>query len=116
MVKIGLDYQVGVGGARLPVPDRQKVALVRALLKRPTLLVLNQAIASLDPASQLRVLDGVLAERKGQGVAWVMHRPDWCERFGLVLVMERGRLAEKGKFDDLKRSGATLHKMLGAVQ
>jgi ABC-type multidrug transport system fused ATPase/permease subunit len=44
-----------------------------------------------------------------------MHRPDLCERFGLVLVMERGRLAEQGKFDDLKRSGATLQKMLGAA-
>jgi len=115
VVKIGLDYQVGVGGARLPVPERQKVALVRALLKRPALLVLDQAIAALDPASQMRVLDGILAERKGQGVTWVMHRPDLCERFGLVLVMERGRLAEKGKFDDLKCSGGVLHKMLGAA-
>ena len=116
VVKIGLDYQVGVGGARLAQPDRQKVALVRALLKRPTLLVLDQAISSLDPASQQRVLDGILAERKGQGVAWVLHRPDLCERFALVLVMEKGRLVEKGRFDDLKCSGGPLHQMLGAAK
>jgi putative ABC transport system ATP-binding protein len=116
VVKIGLDYQVGVGGARLAVPDRQKVALVRALLKRPTLLVLDQAISSLEPASQTRVLDGILAERKGQGVAWVLHRPDFCERFKLVLVMADGRLAEKGSFDQLKCSGGPLHQMLGAAQ
>jgi len=116
VVNIGLDYQVGVGGARLAHPDRQKVALVRALLKRPTLLVLDQAIASLEPSSQLRVLDGILAERKGKGVAWVLHRPDLCERFTLVLVMERGRLAEKGRFDELKNNRGQLHQLLGAVQ
>ena len=115
VVRIGLDYQVGVGGARLPVADRQKVALVRALLKRPALLVLDQAIAALDPASQLRVLDRILAERKGRGVAWVITRAELCERFGAVLVMDRGRLAEKGLFKDLKCSGGVLHQMLGAT-
>ena len=62
------------------------------------------------------MLDGILAERKGQGVAWVLHRPDLCERFALVLVMEKGRLVEKGRFDDLKCSGGPLHQMLGAAQ
>jgi putative ABC transport system ATP-binding protein len=116
VLRIGLDYQVGQGGARLAVPDRQKVALVRALLKRPVLLVLDQAAASLDPASQSRVLEGVLAERKGQCVVWALQRVDLCGRFQQVLVMERGRLVEKGGFDDLKGSGGVLQRMLGAAQ
>ena len=103
VVRNGLDYQVGVGGSRLPVADRQKVAMVRALLKRPALLVLDQAAAVLDPASQLRVVEGVLRERKDQAVAWVLSRPEYADRFGVVLVMERGRLVEKGKFAELKR-------------
>jgi putative ABC transport system ATP-binding protein len=103
VVRNGLDYQVGVGGARLAVADRQKIAMVRALLKRPTLLVLDQAAAVLDPASQLRVVEGVLRERKGQAVAWVLSRPEYAERFGTVLVMERGRLVERGAFAELKR-------------
>jgi len=103
VVKIGLDFQVGVGGARLAVADRQKVALVRALLKRPVLLVLDQAAAVLDPASQARVVEGVLAERKGRGVAWVLSRPEYAERFGMVLTMDRGRLAESASPAELKR-------------
>lgn len=103
VVRNGLDYQVGVGGARLAVADRQKVAMVRALLKRPALLVLDQAAAVIDPASQARVVDGVLRERKGEGVVWVLSRPEYAERFGVVLVMERGRLVEKGAFAELKR-------------
>jgi putative ABC transport system ATP-binding protein len=112
---IGLDFQVGVGGARLPVADRQKIALVRALLKRPALLVIDQALAALDPASQLRVLEGILAERKGRGLVWVLQRADAAERFDLVLVMERGKLAAKGAFAELKSNGGPLHKMLAAA-
>jgi putative ABC transport system ATP-binding protein len=103
VVRNGLDFQVGVGGARLAVPDRQKVALVRAMLKRPVLLVLDQAAAVLDPVSQQRVVQQVLAERKGQGVIWVLSRPEFAERFGVVLVMERGRLVESGAPAELKR-------------
>ncbi|HEV3009150.1 MAG TPA: hypothetical protein VGX52_08970, partial [Burkholderiales bacterium] len=103
VVRNGLDFQVGVGGARLSVADRQKVAMVRAMLKRPALLVLDQAAAVIDPASQARVVEGVLGERKAQAVAWVLSRPEYADRFGVVLVMERGRLVEKGKFAELKR-------------
>jgi putative ABC transport system ATP-binding protein len=103
VVRNGLDFQVGVGGARLPVSERQKVALVRALLKRPALLVLEQAAAVLDPASQARVVDGVLRERKGQAVVWALSREEYAQRFQVVLVMERGRLVEKGAFAELKR-------------
>ena len=115
VVTIGLDYQVGVGGARLAVADRQKIALVRALLKRPTLLVVDQAVAPLDPASQQRVMEGILQERKGRGVVWVLQRPDLAERFAVVLVMERGKLAEKGAFAELKSNGGPLHKLLIAA-
>ena len=115
VVKIGLDYQVGVGGARLAIADRQKTALVRALLKRPELLVVDQAVAPLDPAGQLRVLEGILAEREGKGLVWVLHRPELAERFGVVLVMERGRLTEHGRFEELKDNGGPLHKLLLAA-
>src|SRR2546421_294186 len=115
VVKIGLDYQVGVGGARLAIADRQKTALVRALLKRPELLVVDQAVAPLDPTSQLRVLEGILAEREGKGVVWVLHRPELAERFSVVLVMERGRLTEHGRFEELKDNGGPLHKLLMAA-
>ncbi len=114
VVRIGLDFEVGSGGARLAGTERQKVAMARAILKRPAVLVLDQAAAVLDPAAQVRVLDGVLACRRGAGVVWVLQRSDLAERFDHALVMERGRLAEHGAVADLKAHGGALQKLLAA--
>jgi len=75
VVRSASTYQVGVGGARLPVADRQKVALVRALPQAAGAPRGGSGAAPLDPMSQQRVLDGILAERKGRGVAWVLSPP-----------------------------------------
>ena len=114
MVALGLGYQVGVGGARLSTADRQKVALARALLKRPAVLVLDQAAASLDGGTQNRLVNNILELRKGRSVFWALQRNDLAARFGHTIVMERGRIAEQGQFEDLKRGGGALHKLLNA--
>ncbi|MNC88205.1 hypothetical protein D3C83_39970 [compost metagenome] len=49
------------------------------------------------------MVEGVLRERRGQAVAWVLSRPEYAERFDMVLVMERARLVERGAFAELKR-------------
>jgi subfamily B ATP-binding cassette protein MsbA len=85
------------------------------MIKRPALLVVDAALAPLDPTSQQRVLDGILAERKGRGVVWVLQRPDVAERFDVVMVMERGKIAEKGAFAQLKSNGGALQKLLVAA-
>jgi len=114
VVSIGLGYQVGVGGARLATADRQKVAIARALLKRPAVLILDQAAAGLDAGSQNRIVNNILEVRKGRSVFWALQRNDLGERFGHALVMDRGRLAEQGRFDDLKSRGGALQKLLSA--
>jgi ABC-type multidrug transport system fused ATPase/permease subunit len=85
------------------------------MVKRPVILVLDHAAAALDPASQSKVLDGILAERKGQGVIWALQRPEFAERFGTVLVIDHGRLAEQGRFETLKANGGPLNKMLAVA-
>ena len=67
VVKNGLDYQVGVGGARPPCLTGRRSPWC-ALLKRPVVLVFDQAAAVLDPTTQLRVVENVLHERKGKTV------------------------------------------------
>jgi hypothetical protein len=115
VVSIGLGYQVGVGGARLATADRQKLAIARALLKRPVVLILDQAAAGLDAGAQNRIVSNILESRRGQCVVWALQRNDLAERFGHALVIERGRLAEQGRFADLKSGGGgALQKLLSA--
>jgi ABC-type thiamine transport system ATPase subunit len=114
VVRIGLDYQVGVGGARLPAPERQKVALARAILKRPVALILDRVLAVLDPAAQVRVMTRVLEHRRGRSVIWVLENNDLAERFEQVLVIEHGRLAERGSVAELKQRGGALQMLLAA--
>jgi len=113
VLRIGLDYQVGTGGSRLSVADRQKVALARALLKRPTVLILDQATAVMDPQVHDRILKSVLQSRKGAAVVWVLNRVEQARNFDQVLVMDRGRLVEQGGFDELaSRQGGVLYKLM----
>ena len=60
------------------------------------------------------MLERVLAHRKGEAVFWNLLRHDLAERFGYVLMLDRGRLAEHGRFEELKCSGGALHKLLTA--
>jgi ABC-type thiamine transport system ATPase subunit len=113
VLRIGLDYQVGTGGSRLSVADRQKVALARAMLKRPAVLILDQATAVMDPQVHDRILKSVLQSRKGCAVVWVLNRVEQARSFDKVLVMDRGRLVEQGGFDELaSRSGGVLYKLM----
>ena len=112
VISVGLDFQVGVAGARLAAADRQKIALARALIKRPAVLVLDQAEAAMDPSSQKRIVTRVLERSKGRCVIWVLQRLELSELFDQVLVLQHGRVVEKGRFVELRNNGGVLHDLI----
>ena len=114
VIEVGLDYEVGIGGNRLSAAQRQKIGLGRALLKRPDILIVNDALAVLDGGSQARLLRRVLERRKGRGVIWTLQRPEAAENFDRVLVMDEGRLVEQGSFADLNQPGSALSGIMAA--
>ncbi len=114
VIEVGLDYQVGVGGKRLSPAQRQKIGLGRALLKRPDVLIVNDALAVLDSASQVRLLHRILEHRRGRGVIWTLQRPNSAEYFDRVLVMRDGRLVEQGSFAELNKPGSVLSGFMAA--
>jgi len=95
VLEVGLDYQVGIAGKRLNSAQRQKIDLARALIKRPDILILNEATALLDAAAQAKVMENILAARRGKGVIWMMDRPSLARKFDRVLVMRDGRVVEE---------------------
>lgn len=115
VVTVGLDFQAGIGGARLSTAQRQKLAVARALLKRPDLLIINEATATLDPASQSKVLENVLQASEERGVVWVLNRVQEAEKFHYVVVLKDGRIVEQGKYEELMKNGGAFRDLLEAA-
>jgi ABC-type multidrug transport system fused ATPase/permease subunit len=115
VLEIGLDFQVGVGGARLAPPQRQKLALARCLLKRPDVMVVNEATAILDAQGQSRTMDGIIKETNGRTLIWVLHNPAHAGKFDRVLVLDAGRIAESGPYTDLERPGTHFAELLATA-
>jgi ABC-type multidrug transport system fused ATPase/permease subunit len=112
VLEVGLDFQVGVAGGQLSLVQRQKLAVARGLVKRPDLLIINEATMSLDAAAQNRVLDGVLAECSERTLVWVAHAPAMARRFARVLVFADGHLVEDGAPSELEREGTAFADLL----
>ena len=111
---VGLDYQVGLGGKRLTNVQRQKLAVCRALLKQPDLLIMNEAGAVMDAATQTRVLGRILATRSGKGTICTLQRAAAADSFDRVLVMRAGKLVAEGTFEELNESGSDLRELVTA--
>src|SRR6516164_5193868 len=114
IIEVGLDYNVGTGGSRLSFADRQKAGIARAVLKRPDLLILNEATSALDGQSQSRVTKGLMEEFAGRGIIWVLHRANLAKDFDRVLVLSNGKLEEQGTPPELDGNGSLMSLLIAA--
>ena len=105
VIEVGLDHRVGIGGGRLGLAQRQKVVIARALIKRPDLLILHDAMGPFDAASRAALLGTILEEREGRGVVWAGDGVPHGDRFDSVMLMQAGRITAQGTYEELK-SGA----------
>ena len=108
VLAVGLDHGVGTGGRRLTQPQRQKVALVRALVRRPRILILNNALAPLEAAVQTRILKALRNEMKDRCLILIADNAALCSVVDRVAVMRDGRVVEQGPLERLARPGTAL--------
>ena len=114
VVEVGLQARTGVGGGRLSLAQRQKLALARAILKRPEILVLYEATGSLDPVEQQAIMDALLEEFAKRTLIWAVTHSESAAKFDHVLIMRNGRVVEQGRYDELNRDGTALHELIAA--
>ncbi|MBI3245822.1 MAG: ABC transporter ATP-binding protein [Deltaproteobacteria bacterium] len=105
----GYDTVVGERGARLSTGQRQRIALARALLRRPRILVLDEALSGLDLASEAQVRAALDALMKDTTVLLVTHRHSSLHGDDLVLVLDHGRVMWQGVYGALPSTAGTLY-------
>lgn len=101
----GLDTPVGPGGTALSAGERQLVALVRAVLVDPAVLVLDEATSNIDARLDLGVQAAMRAAARGRTTIAIAHRLSTAEHADRILVIDRGRLVEDGDHGTLLAAG-----------
>ena len=102
---VGLSFNVGAGGRRLTVAQRQKVDVARTLIKRSDYMIFNRPLSVIDQRVQDHILRNVLEEAKRgdrkPAIIWVLSNPAVAQYFDRVLVFDRGTLVDDGTHETL---------------
>jgi len=102
-----LDTEVRERGSRLSSGERQLVALARALIADPAVIVLDEATSNLDPETEMRVETALSVLLEGRTAMVIAHRLQTARRADRVVLVNKGRIVEQGTHDDLiARGGA----------
>jgi len=97
----GYDTIVGEQGSNLSGGQRQRLAIARALITNPRILIFDEATSALDYESERLIQDNMAAIRKGRTVFIIAHRLTTVRQCNRIIVMEKGRIVEQGNHDQL---------------
>ena len=114
VIAVGFSFNVGIAGKRLTATQRQKLALARALIKDPDMLVVSDALAVADGSTQSRIIANVREHRAERGIIWCLTRASAAKGFDRVILLEYGRKAGEGKFEALAGEGSALARLVAA--
>jgi ATP-binding cassette subfamily B protein len=110
----GMETQVGERGEALSVGERQLVALARAYVADPDLLVLDEATSAVDPATEVRLQRALDAVTRGRTTVAIAHRLSTAQSADEVIVVDRGRVVQRGPHQELVRDPDSVYGKLYA--
>ena len=111
----GLDTKIGERGRLLSGGQRQRVGIARALCNRPELLVLDEATSAMDVHTEERITDAIAALRGTVTILVIAHRLSTVRNCDSIVVLNEGRVAGEGSFDELYASNAAFRAMVTAT-
>ncbi|NRG42256.1 ABC transporter ATP-binding protein [Rathayibacter sp. VKM Ac-2835] len=111
----GWDTTVGERGAQLSGGQRQRLAIARALIRDPRLLILDEATAALDPRAEAEVRGALERLRAGRTTLIVAHRLSTVRSADRIVVLDAGRVLEQGTHEELLAAGGRYARMTAAT-
>ncbi len=112
ILALGLEYKVGAGGGgNLSGGQKQKITIARTLLKRPNILIFDEATASLDNTSQAKIQNLIDNDLQDKTVIAVAHRLATVKNFNKIAVLKSGKIEESGSFDQLMARKGYLYQI-----
>jgi len=99
-----IDTNIGEMGARLSGGERQRIALARALVVRPKILILDEVTSALDPVTEAEICNNVASLRDQYTVVAITHRPAWEQIADTLLEVDQGRVTERLPRNSLRSS------------
>ena len=99
-------YQTVLGefGANLSGGQKQRLAIARAIVTDPPILILDESTGALDPVSEAEVLDKLLYHRQGKTTITISHRPKVIQRADWIVLLEEGKLKIQGTPETLRHT------------
>lgn len=103
---------IGENGKNISGGQKQKVAIARALLRECDVFIFDEATSALDNISQQKVLTGIMPYLENKIVLIIAHRMETIKNADKILVMEKGKIVEEGKHNELLKQNGIYSKML----
>ena len=112
----GYEYCVGESGNRLSGGQRQRISIARAIMANPPILILDEATSSLDTESERLVQDAILKLMKNRTSLVIAHRLSTIQNADVIIVLEEGKIVEKGTHSELMADKNGYYRKLYSFQ